>query len=233
MQVRNIMGAAALSLVSAGAVSAAELSITLTNLTGGMHFTPQLLVAHTADVDVFEVGSQASSGLATLAEGGDTSVLGADLDTTPANSTHATVEGLLAPATTTAVQTFNTEGHAYLSVVAMLLPTNDAFVGLDSWAIPSSPGTYHVTLNAYDAGSEANDEIINGAGALGVVGIPAAPGGNAGTGGTGVTATEANSTVHIHRGQLGDSDPTGGVSDVDSSIHRWLNPVARLTVTVN
>ena len=38
--------------------------------------------------------------------------------------------------------------------------------------------------------------------------------------------------VHIHRNALGDSDPTGGASDLDSSIHRWLNPVARVVVTV-
>jgi hypothetical protein len=38
--------------------------------------------------------------------------------------------------------------------------------------------------------------------------------------------------VHIHRGNLGDTDITGGISDVDSRIHRWLNPVAKVTVTV-
>ena len=119
-----------------------------------------------------------------------------------------------------------------LSIVAMLLPTNDGFVGLDSWSIPEEAGTYTVYLNAYDAGSEANDEIINGAGALGMAGIPGEPGGNAGTGATGVTATESNQNVHIHRGNIGDTDTNGGISDVDSRIHRWLNPVAKVVVTV-
>lgn len=233
MQLKKIMGASALSMMAISSASAVEISVTLTNLTGGMHFTPRLLVAHTADVDMFEVGTQASEGLATIAEGGDTSVLADALDAAPTTNTHQTFGGLLAPATVSAVYTFETNDLPYLSMATMLLPTNDAFAGLDSWEIPTTPGTYTINLNAYDAGSEANDEIVNGGGALGVAGIPAAPGGDAGTGGTGVTATEANSTVHIHRGQIGDSDPNGGISDVDSSIHRWLNPVARLTVTIN
>jgi hypothetical protein len=233
MDLKHLLGASALSLLAANSVQAAQISVTLTNLTGGMHFTPRLLVAHTADVDMFEVGSPASTGLATIAEGGDVSVLAGALDATPDNNSHETFGGLLAPATVSAVYTFETDDHPYLSMASMLLPTNDAFVGLDSWAIPTTPGTYHVYLNAYDAGTEANDEIVNGGGALGAPGIPAAPGGDAGTGGTGVTATEANTVVHIHRGQLGDNDPNGGVSDVDSSVHRWLNPVARLTITIN
>ena len=114
----------------------------------------------------------------------------------------------------------------------MVLPTNDGFVGLDGWEIPEAAGTYTVYLNAYDAGTEVNDEIINGMGMPGDAGIPAAPGGDGGMGATGVTMTESNSTVHIHRGNVGDVDENAGISDVDSRIHRWLNPVAKIVVTV-
>ncbi len=169
-----------------------------------------------------------------IAEGGDTSVLSAALDATPDNNANMTFGAApLAPATTTSAYTFETDDHGYLSMAAMMLPTNDGFIGLDSWKIPSEAGTYTVYLNGYDAGSEANDEIINGGGALGTAGIPAAPGGDAGTGATGVASVDANTTVHIHRGQIGDDNSTGGASDVDNTIHRWLNPVARLTVVIN
>lgn len=89
-------------------------------------------------------------------------------------------------------------------------------------------------LNGYDAGTEANDELLNtaGGGVPSAPGIPAAPGGDAGTGGTGVASAEANPSVHVHRGVLGDTDPSGGLSDLDSRIHRWLNPVARLRITL-
>jgi hypothetical protein len=91
-------------------------------------------------------------------------------------------------------------GNSHLSITAMILPTNDGFVGIDSLELPQTAGTYVYTLFAYDAGTEANDERVVGAagGAPGVAGIPAAPGGDNGQNGTGVTTTESNATVHIH-----------------------------------
>jgi hypothetical protein len=115
----------------------------------------------------------------------------------------------------------------------MLLPTNDGFVGLDALRLPKESGTYIYHLNGYDAGTEVNDEVITGGGAPGVAGIPADPGGNAGSGATGVVATEQNTTVHIHRGILGDIDSAGGISDLDSRVHRWINPIAKVVVTIN
>ena len=103
---------------------------------------------------------------------------------------------------------------------------------MDNWKIPTEAGTYTVYLDAYDAGTEANDEIINGGGAAGVAGIPAAPGGDGGTNGSGLTSTQSNTMVYIHPGNIGDMDISGGRSDVDSRVHRWLNPVAKLTVIV-
>jgi len=89
-----------------------------------------------------------------------------------------------------------------------------------------------VFLNAYDAGTEANDELVGG-GAPGIPGMPAPPFLTLGTGGSGVTADSSNTNVHIHPGNIGDDDAAGGKSDVTNSIHRWLNPVAKVTVTVN
>jgi len=114
----------------------------------------------------------------------------------------------------------------------MMLPTNDGFVGLDSQRIPRWPGTYRYFLYGYDAGTEANDELITGGGALGAPGIPFDPGENEGTEGSGAIDFDANETVHIHRGVVGDNDPEGGISDLDNAIHRWLNPVAEVIVKV-
>ena len=129
----------------------------------------------------------------------------------------------------------NTDGTSNdrLSIVSMLLPTNDAFAGLNAVEIPTEPGTYTFNVSAYDAGTEANDEILNGGGAPGVPGMPADPSGLSGTGGTGAAGADNNTNVHIHRGSLGDTDASGGISDVDSRVHRWLNPVIRVTLTVN
>ena len=218
---------------SALPVDAQQLTLTITNTTHGIYYTPFLASAHNDAIHLFEVGETASASLQAMAEGGDISGLSTDLGGPDADTVENPAAGLLGPGeiTTFSLDTATT-GNTYLSIVAMLLPTNDAFVGLDALEIPTAPGTYIYYLNAFDAGTEPNDELITGGGAPGEPGIPAAPGSDAGSGGTGVTTDETNTTVHIHRGSLGDSDLSGGVSDLDIGIHRWLNPVVQLILTV-
>jgi len=211
---------------------AQELEITVTNLTQGIYYTPILIAAHNTDVDMFTVGEAASNELQAMAEGGDISGLSALAAAGNADIVENPAAGLLAPASSTTTTLNTMDGNSHLSLVSMMLPTNDGFIGVDSWMIPSESGTYTFTLSAYDAGTEANDEIINGGGAPGVAGIPIAPGNDAGTGGSGVTSMEENTMIHVHRGSLGDDDLSGGKSDLDNTVHRWLNPVARVTVVV-
>jgi hypothetical protein len=217
---------------SSSAVMAQDLSITVTNLTQGLHFTPIITSAHSSDNHIFMVGGTATAELQAMAEGGDISGLVSTLSNADANTSENPAAGLLAPGLSTTYTLTNDSTNTHLSLAAMVLPSNDGFVGLDSWEIPTEAGTYTINLNAYDAGTEANNELVNGGGAPGVLGIPAAPGGDAGTNGTGVTDTESNTTIHIHRGNLGDEMVDGGKSDLNNSIHRWLNPVAKLTITV-
>ncbi|MEZ9197573.1 spondin domain-containing protein [Shewanella sp. 10N.286.54.B9] len=212
--------------------SAAELEISVTNLTHGNYFTQLLIAAHDMDSHLFQAGEMATPALQKMAEGGDI----ADLDAAVMGAGGVTVAnpamGLLAPSAKVDSIMLDSGDMTHLSITAMVLPTNDAFVGLDAWKIPTEAGTYTFTLNAYDAGTEANDEIINGGGASGTPGIPAAPGGDGGMNATGIMDNSSNEKVHIHPGVLGDTDMNGGVSDLDSRVHRWLNPVARVTVIV-
>ncbi len=212
---------------------AADIEISVTNLTYGLHFTPVLVAAHPTSTRLFQSGATATPALQKMAEGGDIAELADIVSAAAGNTLVNPAKGLLAPGATTTGMLQTTGTNTLLSVTAMLLPTNDGFVGLNSWPIPTEKGTYTVMLNAYDAGTEANDErVVEGSGAPNIRGIPAAPGANAGTGGSGITVEELNKTVHIHRGSLGDDNLTGGKSDLDNRVHRWLNPVARLTVTV-
>lgn len=227
---------------------AQELTVSISNLTHGVYFTPILVAAHTSDTFAFRAGTPASDELATQAEGGNPEPLKSLLETanadTSVNPVAAEVEagtidplpsgnpGFLAPGKTTSLELSTTDSNNLLSVTAMILPTNDGFIGLDSWQIPTTPGTYNININAYDAGTEANDEIVNGGGALGVAGIPGCPGGACGENATGAAGADQNTNVHIHRNTLGDFDALAGKSDLDSSVHRWLNPVARITVVV-
>jgi hypothetical protein len=228
--------AASLLTAGAGTTAAAQLTVEVTNLTHAIYFTPLLVAAHDGSSHLFEVGQAASTSLQAMAEGGDIAGLTADAQAIGASVDADPAAGLLAPGQSATTGTLNTDGtdNGYLSIVGMLLPTNDGFAGLDAWPIPEAPGTYTLYLNGYDAGTEGNDELINTAdgGVPGTPGIPADPTGQAGSGGTGVTSVELNATVHVHRGNLGDTDPVGGPSDLDSTQHRWQNPVARVTVTV-
>jgi len=233
MKIKNTLIAASLLSAFSTAVNAQELEITVTNLTQGTYFTPLVVSAHSSEHSLFTTGESATPELQAMAEGGDISGLVSLLSNADADVSENPASGLLAPAMSTNFMMSTSDGNDRLSLASMILPTNDGFIGLNSWMIPTEAGTYTVNLNAYDAGTEANNElVVEGSGAPGVLGIPAAPGGMAGTGGTGVTTEEANMTVHIHRGNLGDDDLAGGKSDINNTAHRWLNPVARITIVV-
>ncbi len=221
-QLGLIMTSVALALGS-GAINAKELEITITNATKGIYFTPLIVAAHGSDLQMFRAGDAATPELEAMAEGGDISGLSSLIGNAGGEVVENPAGGILNPGIATTF-TINTGSHKYLSLSAMLLPTNDGFVGLDSWKIPSKSGTYQATLLSYDAGTEANDELASS--------MPNPPFITFGSGGSGVETTVSNDKVHIHPGNLGDSDATGGISDLDSSSHRWLNPVATMTIVV-
>ncbi|PML81941.1 spondin domain-containing protein [Enterovibrio norvegicus] len=220
-------GLCALSLLGclvSGNLAAAELEITVTNATKGIYFTPLLIAAHDGSNTLFETGTAASPELQAMAEGGDISGLSSAVSNAGGDVVENPAAGPLAPAGITTFD-FDTGSQEYLSLTAMLLPTNDGFVGLNSWKIPTEAGTYTINLNGYDAGTEINDELATS--------IPNPPFiTNLGANGTGVEQTTSNTTVHIHPGNLGDADATAGASDFDFAVHRWLNPVAVMTVVV-
>ncbi|PCH59787.1 MAG: hypothetical protein COC05_06130 [Gammaproteobacteria bacterium] len=275
MKLRAIASVAALSLAAMGSAHAVQLTVNITNLTHGQSFTPRLLVAHDATVDLFEVGVPATDALAWLAEAGVIDDLQAPasagrnfqaalggvpasagaLVSNPTNNWQR-FGGPLAPSTTSADYAFDSGDFEFLSLATMLIPTNDAFAGLDSIRIPTEPGTYTYLLDAFDAGTELNDELnsartditedVTGL-PLGGYAVPGVAGGDVptrvadlGIGSTGVAVQASGSTivdgtdgpVHIHRNVLGDTDAAGGASDLDSRVHRWLNPVARITIVV-
>ena len=159
-------------------VLARQVEVHITNLTNGVFFTPLLVAAHNRHTHLFEVGTPASVNLQAMAEGGNTSGLIDEVEAVGGTYMNDPAGGLLAPGAT-ASTSLHVYGYrkSHLSIVGMVLPSNDGFVGLDSLRIPRWHGSYTYYQNAYDAGTEANDEIINGGGDPGLPGIPADPGG--------------------------------------------------------
>ena len=166
------------SLLTGPVATATDFNVEIINLTNGIWFTPFVIAAHPEGTNLFTVGQPASASLQAMAEGGDIAGLVSDLQAVGATIVENPAGGLLMPAMS-ANADMNTDGtsNVELSIAGMLLPTNDAFAGLNAITIPTDPGTYVFNLSAYDAGTEANDELITGGGASGVAGIPADPGG--------------------------------------------------------
>ncbi len=221
----------ALTLYSVNfSAQAAQWDISISNLTHGNLFTPLLAAGHDNNSHLFQVGSAATTGVTAMAECGDLTTLLLEAGAAGADTISDLVGGgnvLAAGATVTGTLITNASN---LTVTAMILPSNDAFVGLDAQPIPAAAGTYTFYLNGYDSGTEANNELQ--AAAACAPGVAGFPGGSSDTGGIGVAGADSNPNIHIHRGLLGDTANAAGISDINSTIHRWQNPVAKVVVTV-
>jgi hypothetical protein len=220
---RTITLAAAVAVASNTAIAQIDLGftspgggdgsyeVTITNLTPGQTFTPQLLVAHPTAIALFEIGAAATEELAILAEGGNTVPL---MELAIGAGAHAmTIDGLLAPGASTSGIIDAVEGDV-LSIAAMLIPTNDTFVALDSMPLPAE-GSVTYYLKAYDAGTEENDQLCRNI-----------PGPVCGGEGESAPAMGDEGFVHVSNGF---HNLRGNALKPEN--YDWRNPVAKVTVT--
>ena len=187
--------------------------VTITNLTQGQTFTPILVATHKKGVKLFTPGLPARDELAMLAEGGDTGPLTDSLSMDPRVGHIATTGGLLGPGETVTVTVQGSHGFRYLSLAAMLIPTNDGFISLNGVEAPKGRRAVMYLSPAYDAGSEVNDELC--------LNIPG-PFGCDGTG-EGYNPAGGEGYVHIHAG-------IHGIADLGAAEYDWRNPVARIII---
>ncbi len=190
-----------------------EFRVTITNLTQDQSFTPILVASHKKGVKLFRLGSPATGELETLAEEGNTGPLTGLLLATPGVGDVMTGGGLLAPGATKTVSVEAGGVFRYLSVAAMLIPTNDAFFALNGVKGPRQVAVFNAP--AYDAGTEDNDELC--------ASIPGPPFLECGGPGGGGTPPGGEGFVHIHNGMHGHGD-------FDEATRDWRNPVARIVV---
>jgi hypothetical protein len=202
---------------AAQAQNLTQFEVTITNITQGQSFTPQLVVAHNRSTRLFELGEQASPALALLAEDGQTGSLQDEL----ANATREATEiaGLLEPGQS-ATTVIGARRGDRLSVAAMLIPTNDTFMALNGASLPwarRSAVNVHL-VPAYDAGTEANDQDC--------ANIPGPRCG--GVGSSPEPAEGDEGFIHVSNGFhfLGDGEGILG-----PEVYDWRNPVARVVVT--
>lgn len=192
--------------------------VTITNLTPGQSFTPQLVATHKRKVSLFETGAPAGDALERLAEAGDTAPLTEMLLENPYDVADVqTVPGLLGPGQSVTVVVESSRYERFLSIAAMLIPTNDAFVAISGVALPRSSRT--VTAVVYDAGTEANDQNCLNIPGPRCGGEGHSPGPNEGDEGF----------VHVSSGFH--SLPASNVGEVlEPQAYDWRNPAARIVV---
>jgi len=208
-----LVGALVCTIVTIGEVQAQsrQYEVTVTNLTRGQTFTPILVATHKRSTQLFELGTAASSQLMALAEEGDTSPLATLLEGSADVSDVTIGSGLLEPGESVTVEISSRGRSRDISLAAMLVPTNDAFVALNAVALPrKKSSTVAYMAVAYDAGTEPNDESC--------ANIPGPV-----CGGSGAPDDGAEGYVHVHAG-------IHGIADVSAAAYDWRNPVARVSI---
>lgn len=149
-----------------------ELRITVKNTseTGGTFLTPVYLGFHDGSFDLFDVGQTASPGLESLAEDGSPATLATERLAADADSQGIVVAGAAGPIATGEATSARLEvdgrSNGHVSLAAMLLPSNDAFIGTDEalelfTASGKFKGAQTLTFkgsDVYDAGTEENTE---------------------------------------------------------------------------
>ena len=204
--------AAALLIPAAGSSPRGERTwdVTITNLTrpGSQPLSPPLFVVHSNRADIWSVGDVASHPVAAIAE---------DADNAPAESAFAQLPGVNdvftgagGPIPPGASRTYTVETSGKfdrLTVLTMLVNTNDGFTGLDSEHL-AGRGETRSTM-AYDAGSERNNELTGF--------IPGPCCNNP------FVRDPEGALIRMHEGITGRGDLSPGT-------YGWSGPVARIQV---
>jgi len=210
---KKLTTTAALTLLSTGAVQAAQVQVSITNLApaGGVALTPVWVGFHNGSFDTFNSGEAASSQLEMLAEDGNASGISsvfAANGTLAASSKAAAgtrVQGMIGAAPITAGSTassiFNLSGgldNQYFSYASMVLPSSDYFISngdpfehdLGSLLAGGGSITFFIgTLgDVNDAGTEINDFTTTAGNGL-FPGLPPMQG-------AGNTGADENGVVH-------------------------------------
>jgi hypothetical protein len=205
-------------------VEDAQFNITTTNLTNAQIMSPVAVIMHNSGYHNFIDGESASLAVETLAEGGDNAPL-LEAAATAEQYIASGSAGPVLPSAVGATLTLDVPADQLsdlrLSVMSMLIRTNDAFTGLNAIDISNMEVGSSRTFTAptWDAGTELDDEVG--------VNMP-------GAGGEGFNATRNDriDLVRFHNGVVTSSSPEFGLPTSDLvEADRFLNPTSRIVVT--
>ncbi len=171
-------------------------------------FSPPILATHNRRMHIFKRHHYASDAVSQLAEDAVAGPLLDMLHASPRVHRVAMGDGVVLPGGETRFEIEATKGMRRLSVLFMLVNTNDAFGGLDGVKLPRR-GEKTFMVRAWDAGSEMNTELMTD--------IPGPCCGNPFMG------TDEHRRIRKHKGIM-------GVGDLAADTYGWEGKVARVTV---
>lgn len=109
-----------------------RIAVTITNNTAAQVFSPPLLLNHSSDYALFNIGEAAPSELIPLAEDGNASDIITIANIMPEIYAAALADGPLPPGQSVTLELVVNPDFHYLTVAGMLVTTNDAFFGLET-----------------------------------------------------------------------------------------------------
>ena len=185
-----------------------SVTVSLTNTSDSQPMTPPVVVLHNApDADngvrLFEGGQPASDPIIAIAENGNNTPLvellesleGGPVSTFALGFADPSAPGPLLPGNTATVDLNLESEDQVMSIVSMVVCTNDGFSGADSHTL-SADASETFTLPIYDAGSETNVLTLN------YWVPPCSPDGAS----ENITDDE-NGSITLHPGQSGSENP--------------------------
>jgi hypothetical protein len=212
--------------------------VTIRNLTSGQPLSPPVVATHRGEDQLFEVGEPASVGVREIAENGNNAPILAFLEANPFGTIsdfEASPVPLFPEDTPGGAEppnppdfpdevtlTLTADRHArHVSVVTMLVCTNDGFTGVNSLKLPKNGRSVTVRTNGYDAHTEVNDEdlahIVPPCQLIGVS--------------SGEPGMEVSNPALAEGGVIEHHEGIKGGSDLVRSVHGWSDPVAEIKVT--
>jgi len=218
-----------------------------------------IFITHKADFKLFEEGQPARRRLALLSQTGRPFLLRDNVQFNSAVGQVFTIPDSFPPpngpsgivicpgeSLTTTVEAKG--AYKYLSLAAMIFPTNDGFTGITGVPLPDGDDIVTAYARAYDSGSEENDELCGNIPSLVFAGFPfpvttiggagkmpgaACPDGLGADNDINSDPDHPNSpdndpnraegNVHVHPG-------IRGIGDLDPRVWGWDGPVAKITI---
>lgn len=194
----------------------AEFKVELTNLTpatgpgASQPFSPPVIATHTPFFHLYRLFGFASDEIRYIAEDAVNAPMITKLSNSKYVYDHAEgSEGPVFPQTTQEFILKTKLPFTRLSLVAMLVNTNDAFVAVNGARLPLR-GSREYYLKAYDAGTEKNTELASD--------IPGPCCGN------GMVRVPTRERIKFHKGII-------GTGDLDPSVYDWDKMVAKIKIT--